>query len=323
MAPKKRNLIVGVVVLFSILALAWMILKFSSQTFSSMFAKTMPFKIEADRADGLSEGSTIMYLGVPVGRVTGIHRLGTNRGVMIDAVLNEGEQLPKNITGYIRPQGALGTSAFIGFETRIDPVTKKPQEPSSEKLTTGEKVMAVNRNTGFLPPEFADVARTVQEQKLVQHLDETISRAGDALQSFNKLISDQKLRTDLANTLESASKTGENLQKFTLRLDVLATQTEEALKSFRQTADISGKRVDELSRQVGDRMTQLGDLLEKVNSIATRVDKGEGTLGLMISDARLYESFVDTGKTLSLTAGDLRRLVDQWEKEGLTLKLGK
>jgi phospholipid/cholesterol/gamma-HCH transport system substrate-binding protein len=322
MTPRKRNIIVGTTVLVALLALAWMILQFSSRSFSNLFTKSTPFKIVADRADGLGEGSSVMYLGVPVGRVTSVRRMPDNRNVEIDAILNEGERVPKNVKGYIRPQGALGNAAFIALET-VELKTDVAIPPSSELIKAGDTVPAVNRNTGLLPPEFAALARTAQEQKLIQHLDETIIRAGDAMQSFNKLISDKQLRDDLSATLASARNTSDNLQKFTGRLDGLALQTEDTLKSFRKTADISGERVDDLSRKVGDRMTQLGELLEKFNGIALQVEKGEGTLGLLLNDPRLYESFVDTGKTLSLTAGDLRRLVDQWEKEGLTLKLGK
>jgi phospholipid/cholesterol/gamma-HCH transport system substrate-binding protein len=322
MNTRKRNIIVGVVVLGGLLALAWMILQFSSRSVSAIFTKSTPFQIEADRADGLGDGSTIQYLGVTVGRVTAVKRIPDTDRVLIDAALNEGEDLPINVTGFIRAQSALGSAATISFELNMD-ADKKQERPSKQKVTRGYKLYAVNRNSGFLPPEFADVARAALEQKLVQHLDETINKAGDALQSFNKLVSDQQLRGDLAGTLASARTTSENLQKFTTRLDGLATQTEEALKSFRQTSDTSGKRVDEVSKQVGDRMSQLGELLEKVNTIATRIEKGQGTLGLLLNDPRLYESLTDTGKTLSLTVADLRRLIDQWEKEGLTLKLGK
>src|SRR4051812_40838380 len=126
MTPRKRNIIVGTTVLIALVALAWMILQFSSRSFSQIFTKSTPFKISADRADGIGEGSSIAYLGVPVGRVTGLRRKPDNQSVEIDAVLNEGEAIPKNVKGFIRPQGALGTSAFIALET-VDPITGKDQ----------------------------------------------------------------------------------------------------------------------------------------------------------------------------------------------------
>jgi DNA-binding Lrp family transcriptional regulator len=40
-----------------------------------------------------------------------------------------------------------------------------------------------------------------------------------------------------------------------------------------------------------------------------------------VNDPRLYESLVETAKELNATVSDLRRLVNQWEQEGVSLKL--
>jgi phospholipid/cholesterol/gamma-HCH transport system substrate-binding protein len=84
----------------------------------------------------------------------------------------------------------------------------------------------------------------------------------------------------------------------------------------------TGTRVDELSKELGGRLEQLAVVLDRFQSVAGKIDKGEGTAGKLINDAKLYESLVDTSQELNLTIKDLRRLVEQWEQEGVTLKLG-
>jgi hypothetical protein len=222
--------------------------------------------------------------------------------------------------GYIRSQSALGTGAAITLETQ-DAHTHKPQSPAKENIRPGDEFVAINRNTGLIPAEFTALAEEVKKQELIVHLDETIKKAGSALESVDKLVGDPKLRTDLAQALSDFRQTNENLQKFTAKLDGLAVQAGEAVQQVKTTTAETGKRVDEVAKQVSDRLIQVSDLLDKSNAIAGKIEKGQGTMGLLVNDPRLYESLVDTGKTLSLTATDLRRLVEQWEQEGFTLKL--
>src|SRR5687767_2453199 len=101
MTPRRRNAIVGIVVLGAMFTLGWMILQFS---------------IVADRVDGVSEGTPITYLGVNVGRVMAIRRVPGKREVVLTASLNEAEQVPANVSAIIRPQSALGPSATISLE---------------------------------------------------------------------------------------------------------------------------------------------------------------------------------------------------------------
>ena len=65
-----------------------------------------------------------------------------------------------------------------------------------------------------------------------------------------------------------------------------------------------------------------GIAAEWFQSMADKMDKGEGTIGKFVNDPRLYESLSDTSAELNLTVKDLHRLVQQWEQEGVSLKLG-
>ena len=320
MTSRSRNILVGVVVLFSMAALGWMILRFSNNTFASVFSKGLEFRITADRADGVSPGSTLFYLGVPVGQVTDVRRIPDNTGVVMQARLNSNEQVPSNVIGYIRPSSALSMAAGISMET--------DGPPAGQLLPPGGEVKAFNKNQGLVPPEFTDLARSVRDRQLVAHVDEAVvevrdqvRKAGQVMESLNKLVGDPKVRDDLTAAIAGLKTTSDNLQKFSGNLEAVSGETTETLKQVRTTLADGGKRFDDLSKQIGDRLHQIGELMDRFNAIATKVDKGQGTMGALVSDARLYESLVDTSKTMNLTIGDLRRLVEQWEQEGFTLKL--
>ena len=239
MTPRNRNIVVGIVVIAALAALAWMILQFSGATMSSIFNKGTAIEISADRADGVSEGSSILYLGVPVGRVTAVKRVPNKTEVRIDALINSGETVPANVIGSIKAQSALSPAASISFET---------EGPALEKvLQAGDKVKAINRNVDLIPPEFREIIRSMRDQQLVLHLDEMLieartqlKTAGAVMESFNKIVGDPKLKTDLAASIENIRATSESLNKFAVKLDALSAETTETMKQVRTTVADGG-----------------------------------------------------------------------------------
>ena len=313
MTSRRRNAIVGIVVLGAMFTLGWMILQFSSRSAGSLFAKGVEFTIVADRVDGVSEGTPITYLGVNVGRVMSIRRVPGKREVVLTASLNEAEQVPANVLGTIRPQSALGPSATISLELE--------KEPSPQNLGKDSVVRATHTGGGLIPPEFGDLATEIRERELIRHatvtveeLRQQLQKAGKTIDSINDVVGDPKVRSDLKTAVA-------NIEQFSQKLDEVAAEANTTLKQVRTTVDGGGKRFDEISRELGARLTQMSQTLERVNSVATKIDKGQGTAGLFINDPRLYESFVDTAREMNLTVSDLRRLVQQWEEEGFRLKL--
>jgi len=94
MSPTKRNWVVGLVVLIGLGTVVWMILLFAGRLASILTPAGLPISMKANRADGVSDGSTIKFLVTEVGRVLHIHRSPDNQSVMIDAEVNKQPPLP-------------------------------------------------------------------------------------------------------------------------------------------------------------------------------------------------------------------------------------
>src|SRR5690606_35897161 len=137
-------------------------LQFSGKTASTLLSSGMPFQLEGERADGVSEGSPIYYRGVPVGRVERVQLQSDNSGVIISAILDAERTVPENVVGYVRPSSALSMAAGISLEV------EGPQ--SATPLAAGKTISALNRNQGLIPPEFTDLLKDVREQKLIAHV---------------------------------------------------------------------------------------------------------------------------------------------------------
>ena len=164
MTPSRRNLLVGSVVLVGLIGLAWMILRFSSTSAASLFSKGITVHLEGKRADGVSEGSPVFYLGVNVGRVLTVRRLTDKPGVMIDVSIDSKQPLPGNVRGIIRQQSPLSNAAAINFEPEGDPSTKL--------LADGDVREAVYEGGGVIPPEFTEVATRIRKEEVIEHIRE-------------------------------------------------------------------------------------------------------------------------------------------------------
>jgi len=311
MPPRRRNIFVGLVVVLGLAITTWMILLFAGR-FAEVFKPPgLPITMSADRADGVSDGSAIYYRGVPAGRVTGVHLRPDNSGVVITAEIDKREQpLPANLHALIRTQSAFGTAASLFLE---------PDGLPAGTLNANATLKAEYEGSGLIPKPFTELAEEFRKQKLIAHLDETVvsireqsDRAGQLLDSAQQMLADPKVRDSLRATLEnvraateSAARIGKNLDQFSGKLDHLGEQAD---------ATLSGVRVV---------IVKLGSTLDRLDSVSNKIDRGKGTAGLLVNDPKLYQGLVDTTKELNGTIADLQRVVQQWEQEGITLKVSK
>jgi hypothetical protein len=65
------------------------------------------------------------------------------------------------------------------------------------------------------------------------------------------------------------------------------------------------------------RFTTMGEQLE---SIIAKVSEGDGTVGRLLNDPRLYEDMREAAERLSITLRDLQAMVRKVKEEGLELK---
>jgi phospholipid/cholesterol/gamma-HCH transport system substrate-binding protein len=312
---------VGATVLVGMLALGWMILKFAGAPITLLVSPRTTIHFIADRADGLSEGSNVTYKGMNVGQITHLTRLPDDQ-IRIDGQVLNKPPLPGNLKGVIRSTGLLGGGSAMALTL----TNGKPEG----QLAANQEIPATFAGLDLLPPEFADLAtelrltaRQFRESNVVLHMDEQIQHLGKLIDSTQTFIDDPKVRKDIQDSIanlrtatEKANQIGDNLDKFTKNLDQLTSDT-------RTTIQKTQGHLDDLSKSIGDRLIQLAASLDQFQQIMQKINDGKGTAGQFVNDPKLYEALVDTTQELNATVKDLKRLVQQWEQEGVSLKMGK
>jgi phospholipid/cholesterol/gamma-HCH transport system substrate-binding protein len=322
MSPYRRNILVGAVVLGALITLGWMILKFGDRPARIFATPSQPLRFITDRADGLGEGSSIAYRGVVVGRVKKVLRTADGKDVVIEAEVDRDPPLPANLEGAIRQVSQLGGTSNIHLL-----LTGKDQQG---QLASGATIKARYEGLSLFPPEFNELAveltataRQFREQNVIGNVNEQVTKAGKLIESANSLISDPKMREDLKATLASVRQTSETLSKLAPKLDKFTDDASTTMGDVRTTVKTANTNIESLSKQLSARMEQVAKTLETFQSIAAKIDNGQGTAGQLVNDPKLYQALVDSATQLNLTIQDLNRLVEQWEQEGISFKLGK
>ena len=312
---------VGVTVLGALVALGWMILKFAGAPIAMFRTPRVPIHFIGDRADGLGEGGNVMYRGVNVGQIVKISRTADDR-VRVDAQVDPQPPLPANVKGVIRFTGLLGSGSVMVLSLTDD----KP----SGTIQRNQEIPASFAGLDILPPEFAELAtelrltaKQFRESNVVVHMDKQVQHLGEVIDSVQNFIDDPKIRQDLKDSISNlkdttakASEIGDNLNKFTGDLNKLSTDTRSAIQK-------TEGHIDDLSKSIGDRLTQMAALIQQFQEITQKINEGKGTAGQLVNDPKLYEGLVDTTRELNATIKDLKRLVQQWEQEGVSLKMSK
>ncbi|MEO6435791.1 MAG: MlaD family protein [Tepidisphaeraceae bacterium] len=322
MSPYRRNILVGVTVLGALIAVGWMILKFGDRPARFFTTPTQPVSFTTERADGLGEGANIAYRGVIVGRVKVVTRTPDGKGVFIDGEVDQTPPLPANVTGVIRQLGQLGPTSNMNL-VLTDP------EPKG-KLQPGAKLAARYEGLSVFPPEVSELAEELKltakqfrESNVIPNLNEQIARAGKVLESANGIIGDPKLKDDIKTALANIRSASESVSKIGPKLDKLADDAAATLGDVRSTVGKAGTNIDTVGKQMSDRLTQIAGTLEHFQSIAAKIDNGQGTAGQLVNDPKLYLALVESSLQLNATITDLKRLVEQWEQEGISFKLAK
>lgn len=344
MSPYKRNWFVGGTILLALTTLGFLIILFGGSLGSLFAGEKIQVTFRSDRADGISEGSAIKYLGQTVGNVkTVILKLDeTPNYVLMEAELEKSLPLPKNLLANIKIPNLLGAGAIIDLSV-------PPGGASAEKLAQGDLVEVKYQGLGVLPPEFSDLAmemrgavRDFREANLlgdfkvaVNNFNSQITKAGQVMDSIQAVIGDSAVQGDIKTAVakfreasDNAAAVTANFKQISENLQTLPQNANDAVADIRAaTADARGTiknteaRINEVSDGLKRNLDKLATVMDDMKSISAKIDHGDGTLALLLNDPKLYEQIVIGTETINLTVKDIQRVIRGFEEDGVPINM--
>ena len=341
MGPYKRNWFVGGTVILGLVTLGVLIILFGGSLGSVFAGEKIAVTFLSDRGDGLSDGSSIRYLGTMVGAVKRVELKfdKTPNYVLIHAELDRDKPLPANVIGEIKIPNFLGSGAIIELS-----VTKDAAAAGATTLKGGETIVAKYIGLGVLPPEFGDLAvqlngavrdfreaNLVGEMKLaVSNFNRQVTKAGKVMDDVDLVLGSDATQTDLrtaiANFRQATTQANEvlaNFQKISGDLKPLPAKIDGVVTDARGTIASAQARIETVSDNLNRNLAKLAEVMNDAKAITDKINSGKGTVGLLLNDPKLYDQIVVGTQAIVETVKDIQRLARGFEQDGVPINLGK
>lgn len=309
----SREARVGIFVLLGLVVLTYFTFRVSK--WGAIAERGYRLTVDFDSASGLEPKSNVKMAGVPVGRVEEI-RLVDHRARLVLRI-QEGVRIPVDSVASIQSQGLLGEKY----------VEILPGKEADRTLPAGGRV----ENT--LPPANLDeiVRKVAVIAEDVQRFTETLSSTlgteegrkalSDILRNVQEMTetlrvvvtaNEERLNRILANVdtlsadlkeISSGSKedlraTIANLREFseTLKNETpgLARKLEEMSERVSAVVGENRENIRESLENLRSASGKLDNTLESASSVLGRIDRGEGTLGKLVTDDTTIGTLNDT-----------------------------
>ena len=272
-----------------------------------MFSKEKVLFAVYKNVDGLEPSGPIFINGVKVGQVSKVYFAPSMNGdIIVELKFKESFPIPVNSTSRIFSVDLMGSKAIniiLGNSENIaeDGDTLHTEVEASLKDAVNAQIAPIK----------------VKAEQLLSSIDTMVV----AIQGvFNKDI-----REDLSASIKSIRHTFNNLETTTQNLDTLVYTQSGRLSSIIYNIDMITQNLknnsQEISRvldnlatisdtiaqaDIGSIARNLNNTITTLSNVLAKLDSGEGTLGMLINDDKLYQDLQKSAYELNRLIEDIR-----------------
>jgi len=277
-AKFSNELKIGLVVLFAIF-IGYM--GFRIMKDEPIFSQVNVLYTKFDTVEGLIRGSNVYLNGFKIGTVREMQYLVQEDSALITLNITENIQLPKGSMAQLASPDFLGSSTIRIIKSN-----------SSESLEWGSYLKGIQKE-GLLNT-FTDRGTAISDSVAV-----TITLLNEKLRALDFL--NQQSSNDIGSALSNVKQTSDYLlEAVTSNSDELTDMIGSAKRSLETIEDISDssrasieqsiKNLELLSVEMSQLTKELSATSTTLNSVLEKMDRGEGSLGLLLNDPSLYEN---------------------------------
>ncbi len=268
----------------AILLMAWAGIRFLSG--ADIFGRNRVYAVHYENVSGLQDAAAVVISGVKVGQVTDVKVNMEQGGVDVRLSVSSDFDIPADSKAMMFSAGLMGGKSIeivLGSSTEI--------------LKSGDTIQGGATPDMFemLGSELSDVK--VRVNALLDNLNNTVCGVDSLLDNNAKSITSaiaslQRVMAELerSNIVANVDGLCASLNSTMPKIDGVVSDLQTVTASLRENE--SGKRLAEA-------VTQVNTLLAKFNG-------GDGTVGKLVSDEKLYKELAQASQNLSLLLADLK-----------------
>jgi ABC-type transporter Mla subunit MlaD len=323
-AQRRRDVVVGLFVIFGLGALGWMILMFGDLPTTITRMKSFQVYVQFSTAPGVMKDTPVRFCGYQIGRVTTVlppevrEDLDTHQKyhqtLCVLSINKRYKDIPCNVDVKLMTRG-LGSSYL---ELKVDPgkLPAKPRDANDPSTCFLKEGMSLQGSTGMTSEFFPE-----ESQKKLESLVEALRAfVGNA----DHIIGDPNNQRNFKATLANLSKTSDAFPDAVESAIALMKDAQKTIVEFRRLATTGGETLrnadGKMERLVASMVTtsnEIGKTVGQLRLAMEKVNDGQGSAARLLNDGRLYESLLEDTAQLNLLLKDLKTLVDKVSEKGL------
>jgi len=309
MAPKKhkirKEIKVGAVFLIALTVLVWGIMYLQG---IEILKKKRTVYAVYDRVNGLVPSNPVTIQGMKVGQVKTLHFSKANpKKIIVELYLsNITYPIPKNSIARIYSADLMG-SKEIEILPGDSPELVQDGDTllSRTEATLGEEVnqqLAPIKHKAENLINSIDTLATILQQVLNRNTQESLI---EAIENIKIAISNITSMTYAADTLVSQQKSNlariiTNVESISLNLKKNNDKITNILENFSDVSDSIAKL------NIPATFNQVDLAVRNLNAVITKINSGEGSVGLLVNDTSLYYQIDKAARDLNLLLEDIK-----------------
>ncbi len=279
----KKEVKIGIYAVV-ILLCAWAGIRFLSGL--DVFGRSRNYMAHYEQVSGLQDAAAVVINGVKVGQVTGVKVNLKKGGVDVCLSVDSDFDIPVDSKAMMFSAGLMGGKSI---EIKMGEATTYLK--SGDDIQTGVALDMFDT----LANELGDIK--VRVTTLLDNLNQTIA-------GVDSLVDDNS--RNLTATISNLNKVMAELK----RSNIIGN-----IDGFCATLNQNGAKLDSIITDINSVTSSLNEqnvseklvaAMNEVNTLLTKINSGNGTVGNLVTDEKLYKELAQASQNLSLLLADLK-----------------
>lgn len=283
------------------IAIAMLFIGYSFLRGNDVFSSDNMYYTDYDNVDGLTSSKPVLVNGYQIGHVSKMYLLDNGK-IRTEFKISNDYEIPSNTIARIVNESILGSKVIV-FDLGNSKTYANSGDPlqSDVQANLMEKVEPLQKKV----------------ENLVVKLDSVLSAVNTAL--------DDEFQRDFKSSLRSISVSLSNMEKITNDVEDLMGSERARLAKIMQNVESITDNFKNNSNKLNSILANLDHLSEDlskaeikstidnanlamkdVQSITDKINKGEGSIGLLINDDKLYNNLSNASENLDQLIYDLK-----------------
>ena len=259
----------------------------------NVFKSSKYFYAKYENIGGLKVGSFVLVNGFQVGSVSNIELLtDDNQNLLVTVNINKDMSIPINTICKIVNQDLMGTKGInliLGNDTIFANI--------GDTLISGmESSLQDEVNAQILPLK-------IKTEELIGSVD--------SVMMIITAILNKDTRENLKNSLASLDKTFELMSQTMIQINQVVDHNDESISNIIKNLEANNNNITKILKNFsniseGIAKSNINNLLNSLDHISNKINKSEGSLGMLIHDEDLYINLKNSSKELENLINDIK-----------------